>query len=125
MLPVATMADFKLKAALTEADIKSLAAQLNAHIDVPFIPEAAEQIYIEFILGKAVGVIPAELVIFLIDASDGLTVDEVRHYEDLITTSVNMIIDIPIVSESMEESLIRPVVHQLVQYALAGVALQI
>jgi hypothetical protein len=37
MLPVATPADFKLKAALTEADVKDLAAQLNAHIDVPFM----------------------------------------------------------------------------------------
>ena len=125
MLPAATMADYKLKAALTEADVKSLAAQLNAHIDVPFIPEAAEQLYIEFILGKAVGVIPAELVIFLIDASGGLTADEIQHYENLITTSVNMIIDIPLVSENMEASLIRPVVHQLVQYALSGAALQL
>lgn len=125
MLPVATPADFKLKAALTEADVKDLATQLNAHIDVPFIPEVAEQVYIEFVLGKAVGVIPAELVIFLIDATDGLTAEEVRHYEDLITTSVNTIIDIPLVSETMEESLIRPVVHQLVQFALSGVALQI
>lgn len=125
MLPAATMADYKLKAALQEADIKSLATQLNAHIDVPFIPEAAEQVYIEFVLGKAVGVIPAELVIFLIDASDGLTAEEIQHYEDLITTAVNKIIDIPIVSENMEESLIRPVVHQLVQFALSGVALRI
>ena len=125
MLPVATQADFKLKAALTEADVKDLATQLNAHIDVPFIPEVAEQVWIEFILGKAVGVVPAELVIFLIDASDGLTEDEVRHYEDLITTTVNTIIDIPLVSENMEESIIRPVVHQLVQYALSGVSLQI
>jgi len=125
MLPAATPADFKLKAALTEADVKDLATQLNAHIDVPFIPEVAEQVWIEFILGKAVGVVPAELVIFLIDASDGLTEDEVRHYEDLITTTVNTIIDIPLVSENMEESLIRPVVHQLVQYALSGVSLRI
>ena len=125
MLPAATMADYKLKAALAEADVKELATQLNAHIDVPFIPEVAEQVYIEFVLGKAVGVIPAELVIFLIDATDGLTAEEVRHYEDLITTSVNTIIDIPLVSETMEESLIRPVVHQLVQFALSGVALQI
>ena len=125
MLPAATQADYKLKAALTEADVKDLATQLNAHIDVPFIPEVAEQVWIEFILGKAVGVIPAELVIFLIDASDGLTEDEVRHYEDLITTTVNKIIDIPLVSENMEESIIRPVVHQLVQYALSGVSLQI
>jgi hypothetical protein len=119
------MADYKLKAALSEADVKELATQLNAHIDVPFIPEVAEQVYIEFVLGKAVGVIPAELVIFLIDASDGLTAEEIQHYENLITTSVNTIIDIPLVSETMEDSLIRPVVHQLMQYALSGVALQI
>lgn len=125
MLPAATMADYKLKAALSEADVKELATQLNAHIDVPFIPEVAEQVYIEFVLGKAVGVIPAELVIFLIDASDGLTAEEIQHYENLITTSVNTIIDIPLVSETMEDSLIRPVVHQLMQYALSGVALQI
>lgn len=125
MLPAATVADYKLKAALAEADVKELATQLNAHIDVPFIPEVAEQVYIEFVLGKAVGVIPAELVIFLIDATDGLTAEEVQHYEDLITTSVNTVIDIPVVSENMEESLIRPVVHQLVQFALSGVSLQI
>lgn len=42
MLPKATKADFELKSALIEADIKDLATQLNARIDVPFIPEAAE-----------------------------------------------------------------------------------
>lgn len=68
---------------------------------------------------------PAELVVFLIDASDGLTPQEVQHYEDLVTTVVNTIIDIPPVSETMEESLIRPVVHQLMQYALSGVSLKI
>lgn len=125
MLAAATQADHDLKTALNDADVKSLATQLNAHIDVPFVPEAFEQQWIEWILGKAVGVVPAELVKFLIDATDGLTDEEVTYYENLLTQLVNTIIDIPLLSEDMEERLIRPVVHQLVQYALTGNALQI
>jgi uncharacterized protein (UPF0210 family) len=125
MLAAATMADHNMKTALVAADIKSLATQLNAHIDVPFVPEAFEQQWIEWILAKAVGVVPAELVKFLIDATDGLTEEEVTYYEDLLTKAVNSIIDIPLLSEDMEERLIRPVVHQLVQYAITGNALQI
>jgi len=123
MVAAPTQADFDLKASLTSYDVKSLATQLNAHIDVPFVPEAFEQLWIEWILGKAIGVIPAELVKFLVDASDGLTDEEITYYEDLLTQLVNSIIDIPLLSEDMEEKLIRPVIHQLVQFAMTGKAL--
>lgn len=123
MLAVATQADRSMKAALVAADVKSLATQLNAHIDVPFVPEAFEQQWIEWVLSKAVGVIPAEIVRFLIDATDGLTAEEITYYENLTVAAVNAIIDVPLLTEDMEEKLIRPVVRQLVQYALTGNAL--
>lgn len=123
MLAVATQADRSMKAALVAADVKSLATQLNAHIDVPFVPEVFEQQWIEWVLSKAVGVIPAEIVRFLIDATDGLTAEEITYYENLTVAAVNAIIDVPLLTEDMEEKLIRPVVRQLVQYALTGNAL--
>jgi hypothetical protein len=123
MLAVATQADRNLKATLVATDVKSLATQLNAHIDVPFVPEAFEQQWIEWILSKAIGVVPAELVQFLVEAADGLTPDEVAYYENFVVATVNAIIDVPLLTEDMEEKLIRPVVRQLVQYALTGNAL--
>lgn len=125
MLPRATQADHELKAALLEIDVDALATRLNAQINVPLIPETAEQIWIVWILRKALTVVPAEVVVFLIDSSDGLTPAEVQHYEDLVTQLVNDVVDVPVINEDMESNLIRPVVRQLMQYALSGVSIKI
>jgi hypothetical protein len=118
-----TPADLDLKFSLGEASISHLAAQLNLTFDVPFIPEAVEQKWLEWVLAKAVAVIPAEIVRFIIDAADGLSEPEIAKYEVELTNLVNQIIDLPVLTESMEAAIIRPVVNQLLSFAVQGKAL--
>lgn len=110
-------------AALSAVDITHLATQLNAALDIPWVPEAFEQKWIEWTLAKIVTVIPEEVVACIVDAADGLTESEIAKYEVLITDLANKLVDLPILTESMEAALIRPVVHQLLFFAVKGKAL--
>ena len=112
-----------LKSQLAAADITHLAAQLNASLDIPWVPESFEQKWIEWILTKAISVIPAEVVACIVDAADGLTESEIAEYEVTITNLVNKLVDLPMLSESVEAAIIRPVVNQLLSFAVKGKAL--
>lgn len=104
-------------------DVVHVASQLNAQFDVLWIPESVEQIWLEWLVGKIVQVLPPELISLLTDASDGLTEEEIAAHTEELTTLANGIIDIPVLAESIEASLIRPVVKQLLSYAKTGQAL--
>ena len=104
-------------------DIVHIAAQLNAEFDIPAIPENVEQVWLEWIVGKIAQVLPPELITLLTDAADGLTDEEITEHTETLTKLANQIIDIPLLTESIEASLIRPVVKQLLSYAKTGRAL--
>lgn len=108
---------------LTVEDIKHIATQLNVTFNVPFVPEGMEQAWIEWVLTKAMPVVPADVVRFLADASDGLTAEEMEKYEVIITDEVNKLIDLPYVPEVMEAGIIRPVIHQLLVFTGIGKSL--
>jgi hypothetical protein len=112
-----------LKTQLAAADITYLATQLNATLDIPWVPESFEQKWIEWVLAKAILVIPEDLIAFIVDAADGLTEPEIAEYEVTITNLVNKLVDLPVLSESMEYALIRPVVNQFLSFAVQGKAL--
>jgi hypothetical protein len=112
-----------LKTQLAAADITHLAAQLNASLDIPWVPESFEQKWIEWVLIKVISVVPADVVAFIVDAADGLTEPEIAEYEVAITDLVNKLVDLPVLSESMEAAIIRPVVNQLLSFAVQGKAL--
>jgi hypothetical protein len=112
-----------LKTQLAAADITHLATQLNATLDIPWVPESFEQKWIEWVLAKAISVIPAEVVECIVGAADGLTESEIAEYEVTITNLVNKLVDLPVLSESMEAAIIRPVVNQLLSFAVKGKAL--
>jgi hypothetical protein len=112
-----------LKSQLSAADITHLAAQLNASLDIPWVPESFEQKWIEWVLTKVISIIPAEVVECIVAAADGLTESEIAEYEVAITDLVNKLVDLPMLSESMEAAIIRPVVNQLLSFAVKGKAL--
>lgn len=105
---------------LTAEDIKHIATQINVELDIPWVPESMEQAWIEWCIAKILTVVPAQVVQFLADASDGLSAEEITKYETEITDAANALIDIPMLPEVVEASLIRPVVHQLLQFATQG-----
>lgn len=104
-------------------DIAHVAGQLNAEFNIPGIPESCEQVWLEWIVGKIAQVLPPELIRLLTDAADGLDEDEIAAHTDELTALTNRIIDIPLITESIEATLIRPVVKQLLGYAVEGKAL--
>lgn len=107
------------------ADISHIAAQLNKAFDIPFFPETTEQMWLEWLVGKLVRVIPPQLVSLLIDASDGLTTEEIPHHTDNLVGLLNEVIDIPMLPESVEGAIIRPFVNQLLTFAVQGKALEL
>lgn len=108
---------------LTADDIKHISTQINAEFDLPFVPEGMEQMWIEWCIAKVLSVVPAEVVKFLADASDGLSEEEIAQYEVTITTAANAIIDLPYTPEAVEAALIRPVVNQLLAFAAKGLSI--
>jgi hypothetical protein len=108
---------------LTAEDIKHISTQINSEFDLPFVPEGMEQLWIEWCIAKVLAVVPAEVVRFLADASDGLSEAEIAAYEVSITDAANAIIDVPYTPEAIEAALIRPVVNQLLAYAAKGLAI--
>ena len=108
---------------MSEIDVAHVASQLNVTFNIPFVPESMEQAWLVWILDKAVPFIPIDIWAFIADSADGLTVEEQKRHEDAIVISVNKLIDLPVIPESVEEALIRPVVHSLLQYAVPGASL--
>lgn len=108
-----------------QADIQHIATQLNTQFDVPWVPEGMEQRFLEWLLAKIVPVIPAPLLSVIVDSADGLTADEVVHHEENLVALANELIDLPYLPEAIEASLIKPVVHQLLTFAVQGKALEL
>ena len=108
---------------LTAEDIKHISNQINAEFDLPFVPEGMEQMWIQWCIGKVLSVVPAEVVKFLADASDGLSEAEIAAYEVSITDAANAIIDLPFTPEAIEAALIRPIVNQLLTFTAKGMAI--
>lgn len=104
-------------------DVVQLASKLNVELNVPFVPESVEQKWIEWFLTRIVQVVPSDIVAILVDAADGLDEAELRTTEDKLVSLANKLIDIPMLPESIEDSLIRPIVRQLLTYATEGRAL--
>ena len=108
---------------LMAVDITALATELNATLDLPWVPESVEQKWIEWVLARVVTVVPEKIVVFLANAADGLSLEEIALAEDEITKLANKLIDIPMIPEGIEEGLIRPVVRQLLTFAQTGKSL--
>lgn len=105
---------------LTELDLKHISTQINVELNIPWVPEAMEQAWIEWAIAKILAVVPGPVVKFLSDASDGLSDEEIAKYEVTITEAANALIDIPYAPEVIEAALIKPIVHQLLQFATSG-----
>lgn len=105
------------------AAVDQLVLVLNEQLDLPFVPENQEARVIRWAVNLVIPKIPEWVLPFLVSAADGLTPEDIALHEDNIVREVNRLVDVPWTPESMEEMLIRPVVHAILQYALQGNAL--
>lgn len=107
----------------TQEFISALVARLNVQIDLPFLSESQEATLIEWCVAKVAHFIPDSIRNFILDASDGLSPEEIVRLEDVLVGFLADKIDIPWVPESMEASLIRPVVQSVLDLAKQGVSI--
>jgi hypothetical protein len=105
--------------------VVALASAINLKYDFPFINEAQEQSAIEWILGYVVSYLPPDMEQILLDATDGLTDEEIARHASIFTKLITDRVDIPWVPESMEVRVIRPVVEEALSFLRAGLSLEV
>jgi len=103
--------------------IKRIVEKVNSFIDVPFMTEGQEAIPIEIVVGKVFEFIPEELIPFMEDAEDGLDAEEIDRHAAVFATFLNGYVDVPWVPESVEHSVLKQVVVQVLSLAAVGESL--
>lgn len=101
----------------------SLVQKLSPQIKLPFLSEDGKVLMIRWVIAQVAKLVPPWVLKALESASDGIDEEERAYFEDLITKQVNDLVNIPVIGESVEETLIRPVVKQLLDQALHGFSL--
>jgi uncharacterized protein (DUF2384 family) len=94
---------------LTDQELEAIASKLNEHIDIPFVSEEHEQVIwvkivkqIDRFLYK---VLPNEVYQLIRTAQDGISNEEAQLIEQRLAQIINKYVDIPIVSEEVEEKI--------------------
>lgn len=100
--------------------IDDLVRKLNTELDVPFVPESAEEKAIRWIVGKVAPHVPEWAVVAMATVADGVTKEELEKLAEVLVAEVNKLVDLPGVPEMVEAKLISFVVNGLLDYALAG-----
>lgn len=109
----------------SDAFIDSLVRELNEEFDIPFLTEGQEERIVRWAVRMVAPHIPHWVLHFMLSAANGLTMEELTFHEETIVREVNLLLDIPWVPEEIEPMLIRPVVRQLLSYAVEGKALPV
>lgn len=107
---------------MTDEMVDVLVGKLNEAFNVPFVGEETEGRWIKFLVLLAKPYVPGWVLQAMGSAANGITEQQAKELEDLITTEVNKVVDIKWVPESVEEAVIRKVVAELLSYALPGKA---
>jgi hypothetical protein len=104
--------------------VLALAKRINVSLDIPFLSETQEQVYILWMVGKVAPRIPQSIKDFIFDAADGISPEELGRLEDVLVNVLNQYIDLPILGESAEAMLIRPVVSAVLDLASDGLSIE-
>jgi hypothetical protein len=108
---------------LSRAVVDDVVAKLNAAVDIPFVGEVTEGVYIEKLVALVSDHLPPWVVQFMASAVDGLTVDELAVHEDVIVADLVKRINLSkLLPDFVEAKLIRYVVHTILEYAREGFA---
>lgn len=97
--------------------------KVNEELDLPFVPEGLEEKGIRWVVDKIFPAIPDWALPLLYDSLDGVDETELGSLEDSLVKVVNEKVDLPYVPESLEETLIRPVINALLSFAVKGKSL--
>jgi hypothetical protein len=100
--------------------IDDLVKKLNAELNVPFVPESAEEKAIRWIVEKVAPHVPEWAVVAMATVADGVTKEDLEKLAEVLVGEINKLIDLPGVPEMVESRLISFVVNGLLDYALEG-----
>lgn len=92
--------------------------QLVSAVSVPSLSAGVKRYFIDWIVRLATPYVPGWVASLMVDASDGLSAEELKKHEDSITKEVTELVQFPY----LEGLLVRPVVRALLSYAAKGVA---
>lgn len=84
-------------------------AKVNAQLDIPFVSESTEEKLIKQMLSGIIDHVPVDLLPLLIASVDGLTADELKEHEGKLVSFINSKVDIPYLSEGLEQHIIRQI----------------
>lgn len=111
------------KRELAAVDIGVIANQIVVKLPsslADYVPVYLQQMLIRYVLSQLIPVLPNDVAAFLLDAVDGLTLDEIAAHEDNLVVMVNKAINLPFIGEEAESHIIKPVVHALLMFAVPG-----
>lgn len=113
---------------LTDGEINAIAQKVNKVINLPLINEEKEFIVfvklIKLIDTQLYKLLPNEYYELIKDASDGISKEEAATIEERITPLINNVVNIPILSEKMEEKLIGLILGLIINAMVKGFNLE-
>lgn len=104
--------------------LERLVSQLNMELDFPWVSETQEAAVIRWVLQRVSAILPESVLILMADAADGLDDEEIQRMEDIVVKTLNVWCDIPLLPESAEEKVIRPIVRSVLALATEGAELK-
>lgn len=109
---------------LTQKEVEAIATKLNQVINLPILKENREQIIFVKIVKQIdrflYGVLPNELYELIRVASDGITEKDALIIEENLTKLANDYINLPFLTEPMEETVFRVIIGIIVRAMLKG-----
>ena len=109
---------------MTEAEfIDALVARINPQLDIPWVPEDIEATWIRRAVSLLSPLVTDDIRAFILDAADGLDDAELARLENILVAYLNTVIDFPVLGETTEAMILRPIVGAVLDLAKKGLSL--
>ena len=113
---------------LNDAEINALTQQVNQSINLPFINEEKEFVVfakvIKWVDRQLYRILPNEYYELVKDASDGISEEEADKIIERATPMINNVVNIPVLSEKQESTLIDLLLSLIIKAMVKGFKLE-
>ena len=113
---------------LTDEEVNALANKLNNTINIPILSEEKEFIVfvklIRWVDRQLYALLPNEIYKLVHDSHDGISREEAVKIRQRVSPLINKLIDIPIVSEALEEVIIGTILDLILTALIKGFKLE-
>lgn len=113
---------------LTDEEVNALVNKINKDINLPFLNEEKEAVVffkiIRWVDRQLYALLPNEYYSLVHDATDGISQEELVRIRHRVTPLINKVVDIPILSEGLEEALIGIILDLILSAMVKGLRLE-